>query len=422
MCTSLVLGSGDRKSRSKLDKYILKRLKLIIIQAVENVEYYKELFEKNNIDPNDINTLEDLKIIPPTSKKDIKESQLDYVSNKFKKEELKTSRTSGSTGEPFVSYFDKRAWQILKLKSKLRARMACGFKPWEKFVIVEAMTPNEAEEHNHKAKLKKLLIRRKFISVYEPVENHIGFYEKFKPTTIYGFPSYFQRLSEHITKNNINMDYVKRLYSSSEVFDPNSRKIIEKAFKTKVYDIYGSTETKEVAWECPKHEGYHINEDLVIVEIVDDDNNPVKDGDVGKILITTLQNLAMPLIRYDVGDSGKMISHKCSCGRTFKLMKPVYGRQTDYFELEGGRKLSPYELTMSVEGIEGILKQQHVRINKNKIKIILKVDGNFKKESINKIKENCNAILGANIDVEIDLSGEFILSKNAKFRVAIPNI
>ena len=94
------------------------------------------------------------------------------------------------------------------------------------------------------------------------------------------------------------------------------RKFIEKAFGAEVFDIYGCTEIKEIAWECEKHEGYHINEDDVYVEILHGES-PAKPGEVGDIVLTDLRNKAMPLIRYRIGDRGLLIAGNCSCGRTF---------------------------------------------------------------------------------------------------------
>ena len=124
-----------------------------------------------------------------------------------------------------------------------------------------------------------------------------------------------------------------------------------------MYDVYGSTEFKEVAWECDRHEGYHINEDEVIVEILRMENPSLQE--LSAILcITDLRNKVMPLIRYQMYDKGMLINEKCNCGRTFALMKPYAGRSSEYIILPNDEILSPYLFTTSIEKIKGLLQYQ----------------------------------------------------------------
>ena len=412
----LNLKRNQWKKREELDKYTFEKLKECIENAYENVPYYQKKFKKLNISSKDFKTISDIQKFPITTKKDIIASNHEYVSKKYDKSNLKTSRTSGSTGEPFVSYFDNRAWDLLKIASKMRARFACKFSHIEKYVVIEAMTIDEAKEQN-KSRNMNIINNGLYLSVYDSLDSHMKVYEKFKPKSIYGFPSYFLNLAEYMEKSSIKLDYIEKLYTSSEILDIATRKKIESVFNCEIYDIYGCTEIKEIAWECPKHEGYHINEDLVYVEILDENNNPVKPGEIGRIVVTSLQNDAMPLIRYSIGDTGMTVPKKCSCRRTFKMIKPGCGRVVDYFILKNGKKLSPYELTMSVEGIEGIRKYQIVQKTKEKVEIYLKISDKFKEESKKIIEKNLKKILGNDVEVKVKIVKSFQKDKNYKFRV-----
>lgn len=386
--------------------------------AYEHVPFYKEQFRKAGITPDDITSIRDMYKIPLTTKQKILQSNLSYVSDEFASDDLYTSRTSGSTGEPFVSYFDKRGWSILKFASKYRARKACGFSIIEKFVVIEAMPVNEAEKHNDSYNISNLLIRKKFLSIYDTLDNHIEFYQKFQPTTIYGFPSYFVKLVEYLEKNNIRLDFVKRIFTSSEILNTTTRKLIEEYFNCELHDIYGSTEIKEVSWECKTHEGYHINEDLVYVECIDENGMPVEDGVEGRIVMTSLENKAMPLLRYSIGDTGVILKHKCSCGRNFRLMKPMYGRTIDYFILKDGKKISPYELTMSMEDIPGILQYQILQKTISLVEINLRVNEAFKQSSSSQIIYNLKKILGSDSDIILNFVEQFgTEGARGKFRI-----
>lgn len=403
------------KSTHEIQQIRQDKLYSIIQYAYENVPYYKEKFRKAGITPNDFYNLDELVELPITTKSEILKSDLSYVSKEFNVKELYTSRTSGSTGEPFISYFDKRSWSILKYLTKYRARVACGFSFMDRFVIIEAISVEKVQNYNSKV---NFFVKKKFLSVYDTFSNHVDFYLAYKPTTLYGFPSYFVNLISYLEKNSIQINFVKRIFTSSEVLNSSTRYTIENYFNCKVYDVYGSTETKEVSWECQSHEGYHINEDLFYLELLSENNMPVNNGDVGRIVITTLENKAMPLLRYFTGDLGIFLDKKCSCGRNFSLMKPVFGRVVDYFTLKNGTQVSPYELTMSIEDLNGIMQYQILQKTTSKVKVYLKVHKNFDERTIVQIIFNFKKILGEDMDIDVEIVEEIKKGEGEiKFRV-----
>ncbi|MDQ2768006.1 MAG: hypothetical protein M3Y30_12720, partial [Gemmatimonadota bacterium] len=140
------------------------------------------------------------------------------------------------------------------------------------------------------------------------------------------------------------------------------------AFGGELFDIYGTSETKEIAWEC--HEGSrHINSDVAHVEILDDDGEMLSDGDEGEIVITLLVNHAMPLLRYRTGDRGTLLSHRCPCGRSSLLLGAVSGRDADMLELADGSTRSPYQLTMTLERIPGLAQYQIVQTERDLLRV-----------------------------------------------------
>ena len=423
----IALKKNQWEKEESLQKLKWQKLIENINYAYEHVPYYRNKFDKAVIKPSDIKNSEDIKKLPITTKYDILGSELRYISDEFVHHRLYTSRTSGSTGEPFVSYFDKQGWFRLKLASKYRARNACGFSFRERFVIIEAMPIKEAQNYNASFSISNLLFKKKILSLYDSMHSHVIFYKKFKPQTLYGFPSYFVNLVSYLEKNSIKLNSIERIFTSSEVLNKSSRELIENYFKCKVYDIYGCTETKEVAWECPKHEGYHINEDLVYVECIDSDGNNLEEGEIGKLVVTTFENKAMPLIRYFNGDMGKLLKRKCSCGRTFALMQPTYGRINDYFTLKDNTKVSPYELTMSVEDIKGIIQYQIIQKSPSRVNVYLRTNKEYLSSSHHKIMSNFKKILGREVKVNIIYIDEFNNYHNNnnsrnKFRVVISEV
>ena len=122
---------------------------------------------------------------------------------------------------------------------------------------------------------------------------------------------------------------------NAETLKKEARQEIEKAWGTKPFDAYGSTETGVVASECQEHRGLHIYKDTVILEVVDEDNRPVPPGTFGKkVLATVLWNYTLPLIRYEISDHLKLSAAPCPCGRTFQLIEEIEGREEQVLFLE----------------------------------------------------------------------------------------
>lgn len=401
-----------KKSEEQIKKLQLKKLKKIIKYSYENVPFYQKKFNSVNIKPEDIQTFEDLKKIPTTTKEELRNAKEKILAKGFNENNCKKSKSSGSTGEPFTSYFDKNSWFILKNITKLRARFLCGLKFGNKAVNIECYPKEKINQLNKTSWLKDRILKLRYISLYDSLENHIKYFNKFKPHALYGFPSYFIELGEHLQKTKTKLPYIKTIFTSGELLDTPTKNKLKKHFGENIYDIYGSTETLEISWECKQHKGYHINEDLCYIEF----NKQKKDQDA-EILITTLENLAMPLIRYNIGDRGEKIKEKCPCGLNFTLMKPSMGRNVDYIQLKNGKKISPYVLTMALENIQEISQYQITQKTLEEIEIKIKTNTKLTEQTKKQIKTNIEKILGKNMKIKIIECNKIPREKNGKYRV-----
>ena len=183
---------------------------------------------------------------------------------------------------------------------------------------------------------------------------------------LYGFPGHLLRLAGTAAGSL----RPRLIFTSGELLDAVTRRGIEAGFGAPVFDVYGCTEIKEIAWECPAHEGYHLNADTVLVE-TDPADAP------GRLLITSLTNFGMPLLRYQVGDTGELLPGRCSCGRGLPMIRPTLGRIVDYLRLPDGRTLAPYSLTCAVEAIDGMRQYQFVQIAADVIELRIVAGAGF---------------------------------------------
>ncbi len=151
------------------------------------------------------------------------------------------------------------------------------------------------------------------------------------------------------------------------------RSELEENYRCRVYDIYGTTETKEIAWECVDG-SMHVNEDVVMLEVLDDDGLPLPPGEEGQLVATVLVNTAMPLLRYRTGDRGSLLPGACACGCSLPRLGVVTGREADVLRVSG-RRVAPYVLTCAMEEVRGIRRYQVVQTARESVHARAELDG-----------------------------------------------
>jgi phenylacetate-CoA ligase len=404
------------ESREFLDELRVSLLKKQLLYSYGNIPFYKKSFSEADIHPGELKTLNDLAAFPVINKNIVRLHHSDLINQKaFIKNKFR-SHTSGSTGQPMWTYYNLAAWIRKKYLVKARARMECGAKFNEKIAIFEASYPAQTEQRNKKLASRMILNRIRVLPMFELPHKTVKNLESFLPDALYGSPSFFFQLAQYIKKNDLNIPSIKRIFTSSEYLQENARNYIEKIFNAGVFDIYGSTEFKEVAWECGMHEGYHINEDEVIVEILRN-GRPAAPGEVGNVVITDLRNKVMPLIRFQMYDKGMLLESKCSCGRTFSLMKPYAGRSSECIILPNDEILSPYLFTTNIENINGLLQYQIVQTTKNKILVRVVTGGNNFDSIASSVQKILTDVTGRLMEIEIQKDTDIDVEENGKFKV-----
>jgi phenylacetate-coenzyme A ligase PaaK-like adenylate-forming protein len=156
-----------------------------------------------------------------------------------------SSRSSGSTGEPFRVFYDARAWALLKYLVKLRARRACGVEPHHRLAVLDAIPP-----HQEQRSLLARTGRVRTISVLQPAQRTAAALAELAPAAVYGLPSALLETAAALEGRG-QWARPLRLFTSGELLNPSLRRTLESAYGCRVFDVYGTSETKEIAWECP---------------------------------------------------------------------------------------------------------------------------------------------------------------------------
>ena len=365
-----------------------RRLKSLVNHAYANVRYYRQLFDSHKIKPEDISSVKDLDKIPILTKDTI----LAHYPDQILASNLDWSRcsprmTSGSSGKKLEVVLDHRVASQYRIM-QLRQLIDIGYAPWDKIVYIRYSPPVTAFS------LQKLgFFRRYYIPLEWTPERQISEILRLKPQILNAYPSVLYLIARSISSKQAKQIGLKFILSNSELLTQHVQEYLEEVFECKVYNDYSCLEFSAIAFEC-RMQNMHIASDNVVVEILDEKGNQSPAGKEGQIIITALNNYAMPYIRYEIGDIGTLSDVSCPCGRCFPLLKSIIGRCDDFLAMPSGHLIDPQTVVFQIEVIPEI---KEFRVIQQKdytlaVSVVLEKEAEF--ERINdQIKEKLNSVL-----------------------------
>ena len=343
-------------------------LKELLRYVAMRSPFYQRLFEKHQIHLNEINTLEDLQKIPFTEKEDLQNFTTDFICvPKHKLIDYVT--TSGTTGKPVTLVLTDADLERLAVNECTSFKTA-GIGEED---IIQLMT---TVDRRFMAGLAYFLGARRLGAGIIRVGNGLPELQwdtilSIQPTVIVCVPSFILKLIDYAEENNINYknSSIKKAICIGEAIRSNDfslnalgKKIAQK-WNIALYSTYASSEMATAFTECEAFNGGHLQTDLLISEIVDEDGNVVKPGEAGELVITTLGIEGMPLLRFKTGDICIAYTTPCSCGRETLRLSPVMGRKKQMIKYKG-TSLYPNAIYDILENIE-VVKNYQVEVTTN---------------------------------------------------------
>jgi len=305
------LKKSEKWSLQELEAYQLQKLKEIVQIAYQSSKYYKELFDKNGVAPEDINSLNDLVKLPIITKDElIKQNKDIHTHIHFKKTFQAT--TSGSTGES-LKFVREEGADSFNRASIFRGYSWYNVKPWESNGYFWGF--NFSKKEQLKIRLLDSLQNRFRLFNYKSNAIEVFVKKLKKASYLHGYSSMIYETARAINKYNFSKpSNLKMVKGTSEKIYDSYQKEIEKAYGLKIISEYGAAETGIIAFEC-KQGAMHINMEGVLVEEIDHE-----------IVVTNLQMHSFPMIRYRLGDYIKLSDKTCTCGLQHQIIKEVTGR------------------------------------------------------------------------------------------------
>ena len=327
----------ETMTRAEIEALQLERLQATVRRCM-NSPFYKERFDKAGITPDDIRTLDDIRRIPFTTKQDLRDNYPFGVASIPATQCVRLHSSSGTTGHPVVILHSERDLEQWA-NAVARCMWMVGCRPEDVFqntsgygMFTGGLGFQYGAEH-----MGMLTVP----AAAGNTRRQIKFFTDFGTTCVHAIPSYASRIYEVMVELGIDPrrdTKLKTFFIGAEPHTDEQRKRIENMLGIKAYNSFGMTEMMGpgVAFECKEQNGMHIWEDYFIVEIVSPDTlEPVPDGEIGELVLTTINREAMPILRYRTRDLTRILPGTCPCGRNHKRMDRMKGRSDDMIVLRG---------------------------------------------------------------------------------------
>jgi len=421
------LSYTDNKKRE------LSKLNNILTHAYNHVPYYHKLFKELNIINNGrvlFSSTDELSQIPILTKDIIRSEKENMYSDDISQREIYKNSSGGSTGEPLNFMQDAQYAMSNKLSTQLAFSWQ-GCEPYDDKIVIwgaerDTFDGKKPFKNSLKDFYQNTLVLNSFKMSEKDMLKYIKILNRNQPKLIKAYTQSIFEIAKFIKKNNIYIKKQNSIHLAAGTVYPFMRELIEEVFGCKAYNYYGSREVGSIASECSEQNGLHIMMEHTFVEIVDKNDNPCKDGEQGEIVVTTLNNYTMPLIRYKIGDIGIFQEYKsCSCGCSYPKLEKVVGRTTDVFKTALGSIVVP-EYFIHLIGVvhnRGNIKLfQVIQEALNKIIIKIVKDGEIKDKDLLAIENKIKIVMGQECEVIFEYVDDIPKTPTGKYRYTISNI
>jgi phenylacetate-CoA ligase len=382
------------------------------------VPYYRDLFQREGLRVEDIQSLADFQKIPFLTKEDIRAAKSEILTkDPFRRGWA--SNTGGSTGEPLYFCVDVTTGS-LRTANTLRSLRWANIDIGDRQAVVWGFHLDRPWRERFTSAIKNNFNNQIYVSSFDMSERAMQRYAdmlaRFKPDLILGYPSAVAQFAEFCKERRITNIKPRAAMSSGEKMFPHQAEIIREVFRCPLFDRYGSNEFATVAQDCDQHKGFHVFSDLLHVEVIHESGRPAQSGEVGELVVTDLMNLYMPFLRYRTGDLAVPTVRTCTCGRGFPLLDRIEGRTFDAVVSADGKSAGGFFWTYLSRVVPGI-KQFQIEQRERSGVIFRIVPGpewkdEYQKELEGKIKEN----MGRGFGVSFEMVREIPLTKAGKFR------
>ena len=327
-------------SREQMDRYRFGRLSEVLTRAYDNSDFYRDTFDRHGVRPKDLRSLSDLASFPILRKAEARQAGSALLDRTFDTRRLRTFTTSGTTGSPFKIFMTPEA-QAFVWAVAWRHRARFGVEIGDPFLSFGVRLPIRTSNPKPPFWRENWALGQTYLSVDhltpETMPAVIDMMNERRFVFFAGYPSAMLVLARFMEESGLRLYHRPRyIMSASESLRADQAETIRRAFGADVTDFYGMAEIAGAFSKCEAG-SYHEDFELGVVELLP--SPELQDPRLRRIVVTGLQNHAMPFIRYDTGDVAVMNDSACTCGRESATIAAIDGRIEDYIRTPDGRHI-----------------------------------------------------------------------------------
>ncbi|MDP2795368.1 MAG: hypothetical protein Q8O25_15025 [Sulfurisoma sp.] len=328
--------------------------------------------------------------------------------------------TGGSTGRPLAFYWDAARHELMRA-GMMRSYMGAGWRPGERIVNfwgaaqdIKGGAAGPGRKYAAWVSGETTLAAREFTE--GDLREWAAFVQSYRPVLLQGYASILAALARFVLDHRLPMPRTLRgVYSTAEILTEEQREVMERAFSCPVFNQYGSREIPNIACEC-RQGNMHVFTDMVWLESL------ALDGEDDRLLVTSLTNRLMPMIRYDIGDSGRLKEGDCTCGWPFPLMEMGLCRHNDMIRTAGGRNIHPAYFNGLLHGMTAIRQYQFVQVGRDRIDLNLVAASRLSSDALESLRQKVRHDVDAGMMIEVNYIDEIRRTVSGKHRFVISKV
>ncbi len=400
-----------------------ERLTVALRHACRHVPFWRDAAGAAGLDPDSI-TAADLGALPAVDKSEMRDRLDDFLADDCTAADRIPNHTGGSTGTPFRFFLDRRDVEG-RHAIDMRCRNWAGWELGDRTAMLWGHLGDVKGRKSLTARLKNALLNRILtLNAYTMSEAAIREYrdriDGYGPSILIGYASALAFMAGSLGREGLAPPALKGIISSAETLTDEQRATVESWCTAPLLNRYGSREMGVVAQQCKPDGGFHVNAERLVVEVLGPDGRPCADGEQGEIVVTDLENRAMPFIRYRTGDLA-VVGGSCDCGRGLPVLSRIEGRMSDVLQTVDGRYISCPGPRLYSGGIDGIAQMQVIQEKRDALRVKLVPDALWNDERSAELQVHLRGLVG-DVNVEIELVDEIPKTASGKYRFAISHL
>jgi phenylacetate-CoA ligase len=438
-----LLNSGYLTARSRVERTIpfwplerierlqRYRLRAIIRHAYDTVPFYRKAMDERGLHQSDFRTVADLSKLPLIDGITVRKNTEAFLSTHYGDDCRRGFYSAGtSSGVRRLIYWDESSI-LAQLVHHARSRgilsslLGHGLRPpsvsivaldapaltlrafWEASMLIP---PMDAQHHA--------------LAPEQPLEVTAERINTIRPHLVFSYGSWAEHFFRFVADRQMSLAAPDVWIYSGDMLSPAGRELIEREYGCLTYSDYQSTETGRLGFECERRQGFHLNDDLCAVRLVDQEGSTVRPGEVGEIVISNLFNRAMVLLNYRLEDWGVMASEPCPCGRSLPLLERLEGRRSEVLYRADGRGIPHLTLEgLCEEALEPALQVQILQPAMGQIRWRIVPCSGADPDAVRRdILDRCCVLLGQDTQVEVEFVEDIPMTGQGKFLRVISHV